>query len=237
MFTDPLKQIIKEIRPMSMYEDLGVVGDILSYMKPKNILEFGTGSGSWILAMNLIVDNNTFKFIGYEDFRTDYGFGWPKNEHTLLENMIETTAKFNKKINVEIRNENIYEINMDYITKLDFKFDVVRLDCMENKRDINELFYKIYPCTSDNCIFLVDDIAPNLCPNRFLSYMDKVSDGILKPVWFGNKEGAWCKTRYECGDLQEYILNSIFDILVGKSENIFWNNLENRLITTGGIII
>jgi hypothetical protein len=88
------------------------------------------------------------------------------------------------------------------VTKLDnleFQnnlFDVVRLDCLEESNDINKLFYKIFPYTSDNCIFLVDDIVPNNCPNRFLTYMSKASDGLLKPMWFGNKEGAWCKSTY-----------------------------------------
>jgi len=235
MISDPLKRVMKEVHPMSMYEDLGVVADILSYMKSKNILELGAGAGSWMVAMNYLTTNNT-KFLGYEDFSTDYGFNWPTDENALKLRMINLSQGLGKDIDVEIKNENIYNIDMDYIKNLNIKFDVVRLDCMENNRFITDLFYKIYPYTTDNCIFLVDDITPNLCPNRFLSYMDRVSDGILKPIWFGNKEGAWCKRTFECGDLQQHILNSIHNILIGKSENIFWYNEEHRLITTGGLI-
>jgi len=235
MIIDPLSQIIKDIKPMSIYEDLGIVIDILMFTKPTNILELGAGSGSWILSINHALTQN-IKFIGYEDFRLDYGFGWPKNSQDLKTYMIDKAKNLGKFIDVDIRDEDIYYIDIEYLKNLNIKFDVVRLDCMEDKRKINELFYKILPFTSDDCIFLVDDITPNLCPNRFLSYMDKVDDGILKPVWFGAKEGAWCKLTYDCADLQQYIIESIKDIVAGESQNIFWNNLEYRLIKSSMLL-
>ena len=235
MKIDPLAQIIKDIKPMSIYEDLGIVIDILSFTKPTNILELGAGSGSWILAMNHAL-NHKIKFLGYEDFRLDYGFGWPKNAEDLRTYMADKAKSLGKTIDVDIRDEDIYYIDMEHVKNLNIKFDVVRLDCMEDKRQINELFYKILPFTSDDCIFLVDDITPNLCPNRFLSYMDKVNDGILKPLWFGSKEGAWCKLTYDCVDLQQYIIESIKDVVAGESQNIFWNNLEYRLIKSSMLL-
>jgi SAM-dependent methyltransferase len=235
MIIDPLARILKGIKPMSMYEDLGVVIDILSFTKPNSILELGAGSGSWLLAMNYALDHE-IKFVGYEDFRLDYNFGWPKTATELTNYMAEKSSSLGKVIDVDIRDEDIYHIDLEYLKNLNIKFDVVRLDCMEQKNKVNEIFYKILPFTSDDCIFLVDDITPNLCPNRFLSYMDKVNDGILKPIWFGIKEGAWCKTAYDSAALQQHIIDSIQDIVAGKSENIFWNNLEHRLIKTSMLL-
>jgi hypothetical protein len=136
--------------------------------------------------------------------------------------------------NIIIKNENVNYLDLEYFKQQNFKFDVVRLDCLESREDINQLFYKIYPYTSDKCIFLVDDILPNICPNRFLSYMDKVYDGILKPVWFGNKEGAWCKNSYDSNLLQDFILQEACDKIAARNENIVWYNLTHRLIQSHG---
>lgn len=223
-----LDRLIK-FSPMAVYEDLGVVTDILEYMQPKAILELGSGGGGWILSANDALKNNAV-FLGYEDFRLDYGNDWHKNSNELTQYLQTTGANQN----ITIKNENINDIDLEYIKQLGIKFNVVRLDCLENREEINQLFYKIYPYTSDNCIFLVDDIVPNVCPNRFLAYMDKVYDRILKPVWFGNKEGAWCKNTYECGPLQDYILSEMNGKISGKNENIFWYSLEYRLIQSQG---
>ena len=223
-----LKRLV-EFNPMVVYEDLGIVTDILNYIKPKVILELGVGGGGWILSMNDELKNDVM-FLGYEDFRLDYGNNWHKNVIELTD-YLRTTGN---NQNIIIKDENVNHLDLDYIKNLGIPFDVVRLDCLENISEINQLFYKIYPYTSDNCIFLVDDIVPNVCPNRFLSYMDKVYDRILKPIWFGNKEGAWCKSTYECGPLQNYILKEMNGKISSRTENIFWYGIEHRLIQSHG---
>jgi hypothetical protein len=220
------KQALVEFNPMVTPQDLYMTSELLNFVKPKTILELGAGSGGWILAISKILDYD-IKFIGYEDFRLDYNLGWPKNKEELT-NYI---TKQNTNINVTINDNDIKFVEVDHFRNLNYKFDVVRLDCLEKSRDINELFFKIYPYTSDNCIFLVDDITPNLCPNRFLSYMDRVHDGLLKPLWFGKKEGAWCKANIKCNDIQDHILNIMSNHNIkGKSENIPFYNVTYRVI-------
>lgn len=218
------KQALDEFKPMVLPEDLYSVSELLNFVKPKNILEIGAGGGGWILSMSKLLDHG-IKFIGYEDFRLDYGLGWPKNKEELT-SFIKTYDT-----DVTIYDNDVKHINVDHFKDLNLKFDVVRLDCLEDKKNVTELFFKIYPFTSDNCIFLVDDITPNLCPNRFLSFMDRVQDGLLKPVFFGRKEGAWCKTDYNCNGLQDYLLTAMSNHHIrGKNENIKFNNLTYRVI-------
>ncbi len=229
MNIDVILNRLSKFAPMSVYEDLSIVTEILDYMQPRAILELGSGGGGWILAINDALRDNTL-FVGYEDFRLDYGNAWHKNAKELTQHL--QTVGNNQ--NIIVKDENVNHLDLKYIKQLGITFDVVRLDCLENRDEINQLFYKIYPYTSDNCIFLVDDIVPNVCPNRFLTYMDKVYDRILKPIWFGNKEGAWCKNTYECGLLQNHILNESKGKISAKNENIFWYGLEYRLIQSQG---
>jgi hypothetical protein len=139
----------------------------------------------------LLIDR-PLKFIGYENKSLDYGLGWFTD--TLdLENDIKSKAHvMGKPIDLIIRDEDINFINIEYIKSLKLKFDIVRLDCLHfRKWEVLELLHKLLPFCSENCIFLVDDIHPNLSPNRFLAFMDLVEEKHLVPVWFGEKEGAW----------------------------------------------
>jgi hypothetical protein len=220
------KQALSKFKPMVLPDDLHIITELLQFTKPQTILEIGSGGGGWLLTMSTVLTPN-IKFIGHEDFRLDYNFDWPKDKDELT-TFIKT---HNKNIDVTIYDGDVKYIDVGHFKDLNLKFDVVRLDCLEDKRDITELFFKLYPYTSDDCIFLVDDISPNLCPNRFLSYIDRVQDGLLKPIWFGKKEGAFCKTTYECNDVKSHILNVMSTSgIPGKNENITLYNLTYRVI-------
>jgi hypothetical protein len=229
MNIDNILTAMKKFNPMAVFEDLGIVTDILQYTQPKTILELGTGNGGWILSVDYILPGN-ITFIGYEDFRLNYGRDWENN----VDDLYVYLRSQSQNCNIIIKNENVKELDTEYFKQLNIKFDVVRLDCLENREDINQLFFKIFPYTSDKCIFLVDDIVPNLCPNRFISYMDKVYDGILKPIWFGKKEGAWCKNTYNNNLLQDFILQESAGNIDVNNEKITWNSLPHRLIQSYG---
>jgi hypothetical protein len=229
MNVDNILAAIEKFNPMVVYEDLGIVTDIVNFIQPTSVLELGVGGGGWILSIDSIVSNN-ITFVGYEDFRMNYENNWADS----IEKMDAYLKSQSQNRNIIIKNENVNYLDLEYFKQHNFKFDIVRVDCLESREDINTLFYKIYPYTSDRCIFLVDDIVPNICPNRFLSYMDKVYDGILKPVWFGNKEGAWCKNSYDSNLLQDFILQEACDKIAARNENIVWHNLTHRLIQSHG---
>ena len=219
--------LVEKHSPMVRFEDLKVLIELLNYTKPKSILELGTGAGGWILAINEALEHDV-SFIGYENFKWD-NIGQQFTDIKQLETQLQIVSNNNK---ILLKDSDVTTLdNLEFCNNL---FDVVRLDCLEESNDINKLFYKIFPYTSDNCIFLVDDIVPNNCPNRFLTYMDKVSDGVLKPIWFGNKEGAWCKSTYNHNPLIDDIILNIKDDILYSDDLIHWYNLQERYIQTRG---
>jgi len=219
--------LVEKYSPMVRFEDLKVIIELLTYTKPKSILELGTGVGGWILAINEALDDD-ISFIGYENFKWDK-IGQQFTDIKQLETQLRLVSINNKII---LKDSDVTKLdNLEFQNNL---FDVVRLDCLEESNDINKLFYKIFPYTSDNCIFLVDDIVPNNCPNRFLTYMSKASDGLIKPMWFGNKEGAWCKSTYNHNPLMDSVILNIKDDISYSDSLIHWYNLQERYIQTRG---
>ena len=224
-----IHQLIDKHSPMVRFEDLKVIIELLNYTKPNSILELGTGAGGWILSINEALEHD-MSFIGYENFKWD-SIGQQFTDIKQLETQLQLISNNNKII---LKDSDVTKLdNLEFNGQL---FDVVRLDCLEESNDIDRLFYKIFPYTSDNCIFLVDDIVPNNCPNRFLTYMHKVSDGILKPIWFGNKEGAWCKYSYNHNPLLDHVISHIKDEISYSDNLIHWYNKQEKYLQTRGSI-
>jgi SAM-dependent methyltransferase len=222
-----LESVVNKYKPMVLVEDLNVISEIISYVKPNTVLELGVGSGGWILAMNELIKNNlpNINYLGFENFSYDYKFGWPKNEKELEYQL----KNFQPDLNVSIINKNVNLLN-----KTDFEnktFDVVRLDCLDSLNDINNIFYKVLPNTSKNCIFLVDDITPNICPNRFLAFLNKTSEGILKPLYIGRKEAAWCKYDFDCEPLQKKLYDMFKDELNLTNVSLTFSNITYNVIS------
>ncbi len=227
-----IDSVMNSCAPMSHKSDLSIASDFVNYSNATNILELGVGNGNWLLSLNLLIDR-PLKFIGYENQSLDYGLGWFENPIDL-ENDIKTRAnQLGKPINLAIRNEDVKSINIEYIESLNIKFDVVRLDCLHfRKWEVLELLEKLFPFCSDNCIFLVDDIHPNLSPNRFLACMDLVEQGKLIPVWFGEKEGAW--SRMDVNHIQKEIASNIGKehYYAGRLELIEFYSVEYPILST-----
>jgi predicted O-methyltransferase YrrM len=52
--------LVEKHLPMVRFEDLKVIIELLTYTKPKSILELGTGVGGWILAINEALNDDIF---------------------------------------------------------------------------------------------------------------------------------------------------------------------------------
>lgn len=194
-----LNEIIQKIDyPLSELGDMSVVGDILLVHKPKNILELGVGNGDWLIFAAAVLQDNSVNFMGYENFTWLFNSEWPKNLQEFNDANKEKLARFNLTNSIKVKNNNIENLSNDIIEFNCYNFDVVRLDCLCNTvPQIDNVIDAVMPYTSENCIFLVDDILPSYCPNRFLSFMSKVEKKELKPLWFGEKEGAWVKQSFD----------------------------------------
>jgi hypothetical protein len=194
-----LNEILEMVHPLSEIGDLSVVGDILNIHRPKNIIELGVGNGDWLLFAAAVLQDNSVNFMGYENFTWTLDNGdWASNVETLNKINKERLSKINLTNNMEIKNNDIETLSSCISEFNCSTYDIVRLDCLCNTvTQIENVIDAIMPYTSDNCIFLVDDILPSYCPNRFLSFMEKVEKGELKPLWFGEKEGAWVKPSFD----------------------------------------
>ncbi len=189
------RELLAKFEPMSYVQDLRFVAELLKCSMPKNLIEFGAGSGGWILTMNHLVPG--IQFTAVENFSNDFGFGWPKTTPTWLLNIHSNAFKVGDSLDVKIIDRNAHEVEFED------DFAAVRFDCLANMKDVTSLIDRILPYSTDDCLFLVDDISPNTCPGRFLAFMEKTKKNELFPVWFGYKEGAWCKNVAFCEKLQE----------------------------------
>jgi hypothetical protein len=189
---------IESLNIMSNPFDLLVEELILKTHQPKNILEMGLGMGGWSIFSNKltgakVVGVENFDFINYDN----YGSAWIRDKKELEASL--------EKHDICIK-ETITEIPENIV------FDLVRLDCLDQEKDIKEFWDCILPKTSKECLFFVDDIIPRITLFRFLYMMKLCEVKILKPVWMGEKEGVWCKYDYDCSEIHNAILSGNLSI-------------------------
>lgn len=207
---------IEALGIMSCHFDLLVEEIILKTHQPKNILEMGLGMGGWSIFSNRltgakIMGVENFDFVNY----SNYGSTWIKDKKDLELHL--------EKNDITIK-EKIMEVPKDII------FDLIRLDCLDQEKDIKEFWDYIIPQTSDSCLFFVDDIIPRITFFRFLYMMKLCEAKILKPIWMGEKEGVWCKYNYDCSEISNAILSS--NLKIGKYHLNIGNENQTFLIST-----
>jgi hypothetical protein len=183
------------------------------------IVELGAGSGNWSLMIDKLtkcdlsyqksvksirhfhqvenfnyLSHSSMSYV-YEDLR------WSTNKEDLVNHI--TTSSIDLT-GTEI-NTTYHFVDVNDFLQQDFgkKFHVVRLDC-----DIDNYDYFwswVYKNTAERFIVIIDDTAPNYCPERFYSAMQETIDsGILNPFWYGINSGAWC--NFDPTETQQYIL-------------------------------
>lgn len=191
-----LEILTKYAKPLSDNCDLAVTVELLTLYKPKSILELGAGNGDWIRFITNAMQDSSISFIGYEDFRWKMDNSWETSISDLNKLIQDSLSSIKLNNRVTLKNADITKIDAttEYNGQL---FDVVRLDCLaSDEPDILKVITDVLPYTHDNTIFLVDDIAVNYCPNRFFAMMHLSQVGIIKPLWFGSKEGAWVRSNF-----------------------------------------
>jgi predicted O-methyltransferase YrrM len=231
MDKESLENLIKYARPLSSNCDLAFTVELLKLYKPKSILELGAGNGDWLLFIANALQDNDIKFIGYENFSWKMDESWETSVSNLTKLIKSKLDNANLKNQIILKNINITQ--MDATTEYNGQlFDVVRLDCLATDESaISKVITDTMPYTHPNTIFIVDDIAVNYCPNRYFAMMHLVQQEKLKPLWFGDKEGAWVypsfdfekfklstenklKTHWYTGDFFHYkLLGRQFDFL------------------------
>jgi hypothetical protein len=183
-----LADVMAKAKPMSVPSDLEMVRHFVQYLRPKTVLEFGIGAGGWALCVNHFVSGMTI--VGVDNFHYDYGLGWPQTEAALRLYVEAIAAELGDTIDLRF-----VDLDARESLALDRMVDVVRVDCLDNMADIARLIDGILPMVGPRGVFFVDDIAPRICPGRFLAFIEQTVLGNLFPVWFGHKEGLWCRSE------------------------------------------
>jgi hypothetical protein len=164
---------------------------MLNIYKPKSILELGTGNGDWLLFVAYALQDGDAKLLGFENFSWKFNNSWEaslQDLRRLVKSKLED-AHLPPQIVLKEVDITTMDASVEYQGQV---FDMVRLDCLAiDECEIRMVIDAVMPYTSKNCIFLVDDINVNNCPNRYFAMMHLVEQGKLKPLWFGSKEGAW----------------------------------------------
>jgi hypothetical protein len=204
-----LEILTKYARPLSNNCDLAFTVELLKLYNPKSILELGAGNGDWIRFVANAMQDDSISFIGYEDFRWQMNDSWEKTIADLNKLIQESLSGIKLNNQVILKNADI--TTMDATTEYKGQlFDVVRLDCLAtDESDISKVIADVLPYTHDNTIFLVDDSAVNYCTNRFFAMMHLSQKNILKPLWFGSKEGAWVRPNFNFEDFKLGIENNL----------------------------
>jgi hypothetical protein len=219
MINDQMQNIINKFNVMAHPQDLSLQILLINYIKPKKILEMGTGSGAWAMAVNELCDID-MRFVLIENFRyINKGFSpsylWPKDRNELIEHIV-TTSK--KEIDFEV-----LDIDAAYTHNLNLTdVSLIRWDCdIPNPK---ENISKIIDNTPDNLILIVDDIRPNYCFHRLLTMIDLVRENKISLLWLGIEESAWVKPNVD--------KNKILNHLENYSDNFtFFQRGTNPFIT------
>lgn len=204
-----LETLTNYANPLSNNCDLAFTVELLKLYKPKSILELGAGNGDWIRFIANAMQDDSISFIGYEDFRWKMNDTWETTITDLNKLIQESLSSVKLSNQVTLKNADITKIDptTEYHKQL---FDVVRLDCLATDESvIVKVITDVLPYTHDNTIFLIDDIAVNYCPNRFFAMMHLSQEGILKPLWFGSKEGAWVRPNFNFENFKLGIENKL----------------------------
>lgn len=182
-----IEQIISDYELMSNPRDFLMVLSIIEQIKPKSILEAGTGAGAWPICLLRMGVDSYFDLIDNFSY-SDKGFKgakfWPNNKFELERHLRKNGVNKFK----------IFEKDAAEYTPTQ-KFDCVRIDLTADLTVIDRLIDTL----NYKGVLLIDDIH-NF--NR-LSLVLQHDDFL--PIWVGEKEGAWTKDKKLHNRLVSYL--------------------------------
>lgn len=187
-----IEQIVARYELMSNPRDFLMVISILEQIKPKSILEAGTGAGAWPICLSKMGLDSYFELIDNFSYADKGFYGasfWPNNKQDLVRHLRKNG----------VNNFDIFDKNADeYLPRT--KFDCVRIDLTETPtvidRLINSLIY--------NGIIFIDDI------HNFNRLSLILQHDNFYPIWVGEKEGAWTRDA----NLHSHLVDTLKNIHV-----------------------
>lgn len=190
-----------DLHMMSTPSDWEVSAVILEQQRRPAICEIGAGNGDWGIAATItaqaehlvLVEDFSFTKAGF-----DPGYFWPRDSFDLLRHCHEELRRLSGDPNL---------ICVTDVTQVpERRYDIIRLDCLTELIQVRVMLDWICEAIADDGLLFVDDLPPNKAPNRWIACVEKIAAGVLKPVWFGQSEGVFCKASLDCRELQDLIL-------------------------------
>lgn len=224
-----MKELIKftdKHTVMSDNDDILIESYIFKYFKPKIAYEIGAGSGNWCATINEFARTSTLYYLveNFELLKTFPTLDMPFNESQLRENLSD--FNINYKLIID---------SIDNLKQTPEPIDLVRLDC--DPIDYDKFVQWIFDNSSDNLVILSDDIMPNRCPQRFMTFQEQVGKGNLKLIWVGVDTAAWVKPSTKIDDFYDYIIGNLedyYDVLKVIDDYSFFGIPQRHLVSRLG---
>lgn len=188
MISDRLEQIdsdFKQYPAMANTHDTAIQVAIADTIEANLICELGAGTGNWSAVVARNLQNKNTKFVLVENFTETERYkdlGFPQNYAELQQHMDQF------KINYSIIQSDHYRL-----PDLEEKADVIRIDCDGDGTHYAEFSDWLLRNGSERLIIFVDDVRPNVRPDRLFMLHELVRQGELEFLWGGYEEAAWCR--------------------------------------------
>lgn len=195
-----MQQQVHDLGIMSEWTDIASTMEIVKLHdsgRPMNIIEFGAGNGGWPVMVS-----KTCKVLphvyAWESFQHVY-YDFSITTDSVYRNLARDKQELMELIDTRIPQHHIQVIDQyvnysyDLLDNDTTVYDIIRLDCLDSYFEIKQLMERVVKMLAPGGLFLLDDIVPGICVNRFRAAMNYDDSGELSLLWVGTKECAFQK--------------------------------------------
>ena len=205
-----MNSILEKTNVMTSASELFITSEILKIHNPVHIVELGAGAGGWAAALYLL-GNSKIKYTLIENMSWGIQGFFDNNE-----NFPKTLQELEDLVLLKTSDITNFEFFKEVEDVTSNNFDVFRYDCNGiTDQQLNSILKK---CHEKSVIF-IDDFKMNVNPIACMQAMELHANDKLYPLWFSDKESAWCNNK----DYRDYI----YHLLYKKLKEIPSLNIKN----------
>lgn len=219
-----VRQTRVDCKIMSRLSDTLVTDLLLRLHRPRHIVELGAGAAGWAATHARLLDYQP-QWTLVENFKwalTPGGYqfegeGWPTNTASLYH---VARVKSNDRMDPRVVDHN----NASLIEPADY----IRYDC---ELDLGSFIRAAQP----DAIIQIDDFTWNCSVNRILMVLELARQGELVPLWFGEKESAWCRTVQHRDSMLDVVRDNADVLTAHGLQPRFWERglMEHYAVQLG----
>lgn len=203
------KTIMLNNRAMSNVHDFYISSLLLELHQPKHIVELGTGTGGWISSITRLIDSD-FHCTVFENY--DWG---QKGISWNGENYPKNLKELKKLIKGKAKHPNRFTFHEKIDPNVIQNYDTLRYDVSVD----DEIIFTIINNSNDKSLIFVDDFAFNKAPERIYQILELERQGMLYPIWSGDKETAWTNNQNYRNNLVNSLSHGVENTKAVKYKN------------------